>query len=89
MGIDVESVFLTDDKVPAFVPAFVPASNNAKVYFKLTFDPRTREVLGAQIMSKQDVTANINAISLAIQKHMTVDELAYADFFFQPGFDRP
>ena len=40
-------------------------------------------------MSKQDVTANINAISLAIQKHMTVDELAYADFFFQPGFDRP
>lgn len=85
MGIDVESVFLTDDKVPAFVPA----SNNAKVYFKLTFDLRTREVLGAQIMSKQDVTANINAISLAIQKHMTVDELVYADFFFQPGFDRP
>lgn len=40
-------------------------------------------------MSKQDVTANINAISLAIQKHMTVDELAYADFFFQLGFDRP
>lgn len=85
MGLDVESVLVTDTKVPSFVPA----EHNAEVYFKLTFDPRTREVLGAQIMSKLDVTANINAISLAIQKHMTIDELAYADFFFQPGFDRP
>jgi NADH peroxidase len=40
-------------------------------------------------MSTQDTTANINAISLAIQQHVTVDQLAYADFFFQPGFDRP
>jgi len=40
-------------------------------------------------MSKADVTANINAISVAIQANMTVADLAYADFFFQPGFDRP
>ncbi len=40
-------------------------------------------------MSKADVTANINVISLAIQQKLTVDDLAYADFFFQPGFDRP
>ncbi|USS89519.1 FAD-dependent oxidoreductase [Fructilactobacillus cliffordii] len=85
LGVDVESVFVTDTKVPPFVPA----EHNAEVFFKLTYDPKTRVVMGAQIMSKMDTTANINAISLAIQQHMTVDDLAYADFFFQPGFDRP
>ncbi|WP_429971824.1 FAD-dependent oxidoreductase [Fructilactobacillus sp. Tb1] len=85
IGVEVESVFVTDTKVPPFVPA----PYNAKVYFKLTFDPKTREIKGAQIMSKMDTTANMNTISLAIQQHMTVDDLAYADFFFQPGFDRP
>ncbi|KRN13678.1 NADH peroxidase [Fructilactobacillus fructivorans] len=85
-GVDVESVFVVDTAVPPFVH---DDKLNAEVYFKLTFDPKTREVEGAQIMSKRDVTANINTISLAIQQHMTVDDLAYADFFFQPSFDRP
>ena len=40
-------------------------------------------------MSTADLTANINTISLAIQQHVTVDQLAYADFFFQPNYDRP
>ncbi|MCD2255550.1 FAD-dependent oxidoreductase [Lactobacillus sp. CC-MHH1034] len=84
-GVDVKSVFVTDSKRPAFVPEKL----NPTVYFKLTYDPKTRRVMGAQIMSKGDVTANINAISLAIQTKLTIDDLAYADFFFQPGFDRP
>ncbi|MFD1672366.1 FAD-dependent oxidoreductase [Agrilactobacillus yilanensis] len=84
-GVTVKSVFVTDTKRPAFVPA----AENPEVYFKLTYEPATRRVMGAQIMSKGDVTANINAISVAIQAEMTIDDLAYADFFFQPGFDRP
>ena len=32
---------------------------------------------------------SINAISVAIQAKLTVADLAYTDFFFQPGFDRP
>ena len=35
------------------------------------------------------MTQNINTISLAIQAKLTLSDLAYADFFFQPGFDRP
>ncbi|ANZ58063.1 NAD(FAD)-dependent dehydrogenase [Fructilactobacillus lindneri] len=84
-GVKVDSVFVKDTKVPPFVPA----DHNAEVYFKLTYNPENREIMGAQIMSKMDTTANINTISLAIQQHLTVDDLAYADFFFQPGFDRP
>ncbi|MGF2384530.1 FAD-dependent oxidoreductase [Lentilactobacillus otakiensis] len=85
-GVKTQSVFVTDTTQPPFVP---DAAGNQQVYFKLTFNPENHQVLGAQIMSKRDVTANINAISLAIQGKMTLDDLAYADFFFQPGFDRP
>jgi len=85
LGVKTQSVFVED----LYRPHFVPEADNAPVYFKLTFDPTNRRVLGAQIMSKANVTANINAISLAIQGQMTIDDLAYADFFFQPGFDRP
>ena len=42
-----------------------------------------------KLVSKADLTANINAISLAIQAKMTIEDLAYADFFFQPAFDKP
>ena len=53
------------------------------------YDPETTQILGAQLMSKADLTANINAISLAIQAKMTIEDLAYADFFFfQPAFDK-
>lgn len=85
-GVKTQSVFVTDTTQPPFVP---DAAGNQPVYFKLTFDPKNHQILGAQIMSKRDVTANINSISLAIQGKMTLDDLAYADFFFQPGFDRP
>ena len=85
MGVKTQSVLVSE----TYRPHFVPEAENPVVDFKLTFDPETRRVLGAQIMSKADVTANINAISLAIQGKITIDDLAYADFFFQPGFDRP
>ncbi|MHA8111231.1 FAD-dependent oxidoreductase [Lactobacillaceae bacterium Melli_B4] len=85
-GVKTKSTFVKDTFRPPFVPA---ADGNAEVWFKLTYDPDTHVVLGAQVMSTQDSTQNINAISLAIQAKMTVEDLAYADFFFQPGFDRP
>lgn len=86
LGVTAKSTFVTDTAQPAFVPV---EAGNTPVYFKLTYAPDSKRILGAQIMSKRDVTANINAISLAIQGKMTLDDLAYADFFFQPGFDRP
>lgn len=85
-GVETKSVLVKDTYRPPFVP---DDEGNAEVLFKLTFAADDGRVLGAQIMSTQDTTANINAISLAIQQHVTVDQLEYADFFFQPGFDRP
>ncbi|MFT9009747.1 MAG: FAD-dependent oxidoreductase [Bifidobacterium sp.] len=85
-GITMDSVFVEDTYRPPFVPS---EAGNAPVRFKLSYDPSDGRVLGAQIMSTENATANINAISLAVQLHATVEDLAYADFFFQPGFDRP
>ncbi|MBW1606033.1 FAD-dependent oxidoreductase [Lactobacillus sp. Sy-1] len=85
-GVKTQSTVVRDTFRPPFVP---DAAGNAEVIFKLTYDPSSHVVLGAQVMSTQDSTQNINAISLAIQAKMTVEDLAYADFFFQPGFDRP
>ena len=84
-NVKVKSTFVTD----LYRPKFVPESENATVYFKLTYNANNHQIVGAQIMSKADVTANINAISLAIQAKLTIEDLEYADFFFQPGFDRP
>ncbi|KRL68144.1 FAD-dependent oxidoreductase [Companilactobacillus versmoldensis] len=82
---NVKSAYVTD----TYRPKFVPEDENATVYFKLTYNADNHQVVGAQIMSKADVTADINAISVAIQAKMIIEDLEYADFFFQPGFDRP
>lgn len=85
LKIETNSVLLDQDTLMDFVPETM----KEHMWFKLVYDPATLEILGAQIMSKQDLTANINAISIAIQTKFTIEQLAYADFFFQPEFDTP
>lgn len=69
-------------------PDFVKNDGNVEVFVKLNYDPETKRILGGQVLSTYDVTAQINALALAITNKMTLEELAEADFFFQPGFDR-
>ncbi|MDO5734788.1 MAG: FAD-dependent oxidoreductase [Eubacteriales bacterium] len=68
---------------------YVPEEMNAKVYAKLIYDKDSRRVLGGQILSKKDLTGSIQALSMVIQAKFTIDDLAFADFFFQPLFNRP
>lgn len=68
---------------------FVPKEENAHVWFKLTYDPDTKAIFRWSNSSKHDLTAYINVISLAIKTKQTIYDLAYEDFFFQPGFDKP
>ncbi|MDR3241227.1 MAG: FAD-dependent oxidoreductase [Lactobacillaceae bacterium] len=70
-------------------PDFIlESAGNVKVYSKLYFDEQTHKIMGGQILSTHDVTANINTIALAIRAGLRLEDLADADFFFQPGFDR-
>ncbi|MDH5160724.1 hypothetical protein [Heyndrickxia oleronia] len=81
LGIEIKSVYL-EQETALFSPETI-------VMFKLVYDPTTLEILGGQIMSKVDLTATINTVSLAIQTRCTLEQLAYADFFFQPELNTP
>lgn len=83
LGLDVQVVAVTDNYRPEFMPTFDSAN------LKLVYEKGSRRVLGAQINSKTDLTQSINTMSVVIQNKMTVDELAFVDFFFQPHFNKP
>ncbi|UQZ33923.1 NADH oxidase [Paenibacillus sp. PK3_47] len=82
-GIEADSVMITDNYRPEFMPTF------EEVQLKVVFERATRRILGAQIMSKMDLTQSINTVSVCIQNKMTVDQLAFIDFFFQPHYNKP
>ncbi|SDJ37262.1 FAD-dependent oxidoreductase [Salimicrobium halophilum] len=83
LDIHVKSVTIEDTHRPGFMPTA------EKVTFKVTFDPETHRILGAQVLSLADVTQSINTMSVCIQNGMTVEELGFVDFFFQPHFNQP
>lgn len=51
---------------------------------KLVVEKESQRIIGAQIIGGEEVTQRINAVSLAIQKQMTVRELAKADTAYAP-----
>ena len=59
------------------------------VLMTLVWDKTNRKILGAQLMSKYDVSQSANLISVCIQNENTIDFLAFVDMLFQPQFDRP
>ncbi|MDK6233659.1 FAD-dependent oxidoreductase [Aerococcus sp. UMB10185] len=82
-GLDTRSVYVKDFYRPEFMPT------NEVVHMKLVYEVGTGRIVGGQLMSKYDITQSANTLSLAIQNHMTIEDLAYVDFLFQPHFDRP
>lgn len=70
-------------------PKYVPiGKDNPDVWVQLFFNPTTHVLLGGATLSTYDVTPQGNVIALAIQQGLRLEDLAEADFFFQPGFDR-
>jgi NADH oxidase (H2O2-forming) len=51
---------------------------------KLVVEKESQRIIGAQIIGGEEVTQRVNAVSLAIQKQMTVRELAKADTAYAP-----
>ena len=63
--------------------------DNPDTTCKIVYDAKTRVILGAQIASTYDMHGNINMFSLAVEKKVTIDELALLDIFFLPHFNAP
>ncbi|SPT61126.1 NADH peroxidase [Aerococcus viridans] len=80
---NVKSVYKEELIRPSFM------HDEEKVLMKLHYDADNGRILGAQLMSTYDILQAINAVSVAIEAEWTVDQLAQADFFFQPEFSRP
>ena len=82
-GLDVDFVYAVDNYRPEFMPTY------EKVTFKVVYEKSSRRIVGAQLTSKANLTQSINTISVCIQNGMTVEELAFIDFFFQPHYNKP
>jgi NADH oxidase (H2O2-forming) len=63
-------------------PEYYPSGHNIKI--KIVVDKESRRIIGGQIIGGEEVTQRINALSFAIQKHMTIHELAKADTAYAP-----
>ena len=82
-GIEIGTVTVTDADRPEFMPTY------NTVTLKVVYEKKSRIILGAQIMSNADLTQSVNTMSVCIQNKMTIEELAFVDFFFQPHFNKP
>ncbi|HUU88524.1 MAG TPA: FAD-dependent oxidoreductase [Candidatus Glassbacteria bacterium] len=61
---------------------YFPGAKPIKV--KLVVEKESHRIVGSQIIGGEEVTQRINALSFAIQKNMTVNELAKADTAYAP-----
>ena len=82
-GYDVKTATIKDNYRPEFMPTYEEAT------IKVVYEKESRRILGAQIISNIDLTQIANTVSVSIQNKMTIDELAFVDFFFQPHFNKP
>lgn len=82
-GMNVKNVTIIDNYRPEFMPTF------EKVTLKVVYESDSRRIVGAQVLSKADLTQSINTLSVCIQNGMTMEELSYVDFFFQPHYNKP
>jgi NADH oxidase (H2O2-forming) len=61
---------------------YYPSAKSIRV--KLVVEKNSERIIGAQIVGGEEVTQRINALSFAIQKQMTIRELAKADTAYAP-----
>lgn len=81
--MEVTSSTVIDNYRPEFMPDY------ESLQLKVVYETKTRRIIGAQILSKADLTQSINTLSVCIQNRMTIDQLAFVDFFFQPHYNKP
>ncbi|MGO4697199.1 FAD-dependent oxidoreductase [Paenibacillus sp. 2TAB26] len=82
-GMNVKNVTIIDSYRLEFMPTF------EQVTLKVVYEADSGRIVGAQVLSKVDLTQSINTLSVCIQNGMTMEELSYVDFFFQPHYNKP
>ncbi|WP_422486634.1 CoA-disulfide reductase [Gudongella sp. DL1XJH-153] len=78
--LDYETVFIKGYSNAGYYPGSKP------LYIKYIFDKESKILLGAQLAGEKGAEHRINALSIAIQQRMTLEEIAYSDFAYTPPF---
>ena len=76
--LNISSKFYQTRILPEFI------DDDREILMKIHYETDTHRILGAQLMSKKDITQSINTMSVIISAKMTLENLALQDFFFQP-----
>lgn len=82
-GMNVKTITINENDKPEFMPHY------ENVMLKLVYEEEGGRIVGAQVLSKADMTQSINTLSVCIQNRMTIRQLAFVDFFFQPHYNKP
>jgi NADH oxidase (H2O2-forming) len=77
-GLETVIGAMTSKTRPEYYPGGLP------IKIKLVVEKESQRIVGAQIVGGEEVTQRINALSFAMQKQMTVRELAKADTAYAP-----
>ena len=83
-GMKVDYCEFEDLQLPTFMKTF-----NAPVKVRIVYKVKDRVIVGAQMISKYDISMGIHMFSLAIQQKVTIDEIKLLDLFFLPHFNQP
>ncbi|NLE64846.1 MAG: FAD-dependent oxidoreductase [Elusimicrobia bacterium] len=85
LKIDAGSSYIEDNDRPEFMETF------GRTRIKLVYDKKTLRLLGAQIGSYGEANHSevIFYLALAIQKRMTLLDIAFTDVYFLPHFNKP
>ncbi len=81
IGLDYKTSFVKTKNHAGYWP-----KNQADIFIKLVYDKKTRVILGGQIFGGQGAVERIHALSVAVYKELTVDELGFMDFAYAPPF---
>jgi len=77
-GIQAVTGSITSKTRPEYYPGGKP------IRIKIVVEKETQRIIGAQIVGGEEVSQRINALSFAIQKQMTIRELAKSDTCYAP-----
>ena len=77
-GLETVTGTITSKTRPEYYPGGLP------IKIKIVVEKETEKIIGAQIIGGEQVTQRVNALSFAIQKQMTIRELAKADTAYAP-----
>ncbi len=82
LGISFKTVFITDKNHTDYYPG------QEDISIKLIYSSENRQILGAQVVGKEDAVQRTNALAVAIYAKLTTEQLGMMDFCYSPPFSR-